>query len=266
MIPTSACVVVESGPADAEQSVLLLPGGWCTAVFYEELMAEPALAGTRLVAVTLPGNGDVPAPADVSMESYARLASSLAAEYGCDVVVGHSCGANIALEMAASRGFTGPVVLLAPCFSRQDESRVVRVPDRLARVLGWLPFEALRRLLPLAVKDSPLPPARTQVLVGELRKNDPRSMRRVMHAYLRYLDRYGSVASRLGESGVPAWVVHGESGDGGMTADERRVMQAYASVRIVTIPGPSFFTASEEPALVAGIVVQALHAGTEAPA
>jgi pimeloyl-ACP methyl ester carboxylesterase len=87
-----------------------------------------------------------------------------------------------------------------------------------------------------------------------------------MHAYLRYLDRYGSVASRLGESGVPAWVVHGESGDGGMTADERRVMQAYASVRIVTIPGPSFFTASEEPALVAGIVVQALHAGTEAPA
>jgi pimeloyl-ACP methyl ester carboxylesterase len=104
------------------------------------------------------------------------------------------------------------------------------------------------------------------VLVAELRKNDPRSMRRVMHAYLRYLDRYGSVASRLGESGVPAWVVHGESGDGGMTADERRVMQAYASVRIVTIPGPSFFTASEEPALVAGIVVQALHAGTEAPA
>ena len=44
-----------SGPADAEHTVLLLPGGWCTAVFYEELMAEPALAGIRLVAVTLPG-------------------------------------------------------------------------------------------------------------------------------------------------------------------------------------------------------------------
>ena len=32
--------VVESGPSDAEHTVLLLPGGWCTALFYDELMAE----------------------------------------------------------------------------------------------------------------------------------------------------------------------------------------------------------------------------------
>ena len=30
----------ESGPGDAEQAALLLPGGMCTAVQYEELMAE----------------------------------------------------------------------------------------------------------------------------------------------------------------------------------------------------------------------------------
>lgn len=35
-----------------------------------------------------------------------------------------------------------------------------------------------------------------------------------------YLDRHGSVASRLCEAGVPAWVVHGERGDGGVTADQ----------------------------------------------
>jgi len=39
--------MVQSGPGDAESTVLLLPGGWCTAVFYQELMAEPALAGIR---------------------------------------------------------------------------------------------------------------------------------------------------------------------------------------------------------------------------
>ena len=55
---------VQSGPADADHAVLLLPGGWCTAVFYQELMAEPALAGIRLVAVTLPGNGGTSAPQD----------------------------------------------------------------------------------------------------------------------------------------------------------------------------------------------------------
>src|SRR6185437_8458273 len=47
----------ESGPGDAPQTALLLPGGMCTAVQYEELMAEPALANVRLVAVTMPGMG-----------------------------------------------------------------------------------------------------------------------------------------------------------------------------------------------------------------
>ena len=49
----------ESGPADAAQAALLLPGGMCTAVQYEELMAEPALAGVRMVAVTVPGMGEI---------------------------------------------------------------------------------------------------------------------------------------------------------------------------------------------------------------
>jgi hypothetical protein len=45
----------EAGPAVAESTVLLLPGGMCSAGFYAEVMAEPALARTRLVASTLPG-------------------------------------------------------------------------------------------------------------------------------------------------------------------------------------------------------------------
>ena len=53
-------------------------------------------------------------PEDVSIENYARLTAELAADLGCDVVVGHSMGANVALEMAASGAFSGPLVLLAP--------------------------------------------------------------------------------------------------------------------------------------------------------
>ena len=252
--------MVRSGPDDAEHTVLLLPGGWCTAVFYEELMAEPDLARTRLVAVTLPGNGGTAAPQDVSIENYARMTAELAADLSCDIVVGHSVGANVALEMAGSGAFSGPVVLLAPAFSRQDEAMIIRVLDRLAGVLGPLPFAVMRKLLRFAVKGSPLPPERLAVLVSELQKNDPEFMRRGIHDYLRYLDRYGSVAARLCASAVPAWVVHGESGDGGMTGEERRTLQAYPWIRIVTIPGTSFFTANEEPALVAGLVVQALQA------
>ena len=187
--------------------------------------------------MTLPGNGGTPAPEDVSIENYSRLTSDVAAELGCHVIVGHSMGANVALEMAGSGAFSVPLVLLAPSFSRADEAMVIRVVDRFARVFGDLPFALMRRLMRFAVKGSPLPPERGRVLVGELQKNDPRFMRRGMRAYFQYLDRHGSVATRLAEAAVPAWVVHGESGDGGMTGDERRTLQAYAWIRIVTIPG-----------------------------
>src|SRR6266478_5950754 len=95
----------ECGPGNARHTVLLLPGGLCTAVQYEELMAEPALADVRMIAVTVPGMGGTPAGKDLSIENLARLAAQCAADLGCDVVVGFSMGANIALEMSASGAF-----------------------------------------------------------------------------------------------------------------------------------------------------------------
>jgi hypothetical protein len=41
-----------SGPADAEHTVLLIPGSLATAAFYADLMAEPSLRDIRLVAAT----------------------------------------------------------------------------------------------------------------------------------------------------------------------------------------------------------------------
>jgi pimeloyl-ACP methyl ester carboxylesterase len=56
---------------------------------------------------------------------------------------------------------------------------------------------------------------------------------------------------------VPAWVVHGERGDGGITDDERRTLEACPRIRVITLPGASYFTPNEEPALVAKLVVEA---------
>src|SRR5919198_2875788 len=58
----------EAGPPDAEHTVLLLPGGLCGAGSYAEVMAQPALAGMRLVAATLPGHAGAPPPDDYSVE------------------------------------------------------------------------------------------------------------------------------------------------------------------------------------------------------
>lgn len=99
--------ICESGPARADRTVLSLPGGLNTARSYAELMAQPVLADVHLVAVTLPGHGGTPPPEDFSIENYPRHAAKLAADLGCDAVVGFSIGASVALEMAASGAFWG---------------------------------------------------------------------------------------------------------------------------------------------------------------
>jgi pimeloyl-ACP methyl ester carboxylesterase len=110
--------IVESGPADADQTVLLLPGGMCSARSYAEVMAEPALAKTRLLAVTMPGHAGAPAPEDFSAESYGRITAELAKSVEATVVVGFSMGALVAFEMVVSGAFAGPVVLLGSSFQR----------------------------------------------------------------------------------------------------------------------------------------------------
>jgi pimeloyl-ACP methyl ester carboxylesterase len=256
-------VVHESGRPSADHAVLLLPGALATAAFYDDLLAEPQLsdASIRFAATTLPGFGGTPAPDDVSMENYARLAGRLAADLGCDAVVGHSLGANVALEMVAAGEFAGPLVLLSPSFSRKDESKFPRALDRLGRVLGHLPYALMLKIIGPAMK-SGLPPDRRDALIAELQKNDPRFVRRQTRRYLEYLDRHGSLAPRLCDSGVPAWVVFGEHDDIGLTDPERETLEACPEVTMVTISDAGHFTLNQKPGQIAELVLNAVKSNT----
>ena len=252
-------LLYESGPQVAEHTILLLPGALCTAAFYDELIAEPSLrrASVRFAATTLPGFGGSEPLDDVSVENYARLAGRLAAELGCDAVVGHSLGANVAIEMLATGAFKGPAVLLSPSLSRKDESKFPRALDVLSRVLGHLPYALMLRMIGPAMKSS-LPPARRDELIAELRRNDPRFLRRQTRGYLAYLDRHGSLASRLGDAGVATRIVFGEHDDIRLADDERRTLAGYPNVTIVEIPNAGHFTLNQEPGQIAELVLDAL--------
>ncbi|HEY0499238.1 MAG TPA: alpha/beta hydrolase [Kutzneria sp.] len=247
------------GPHDAVDSVLLLSGGLITAEFYAEVAARPELAGVKLVAATLPGHGGSSPPDDPGVPACAHEAAKLATEHGCSVVVGYSMGANVALEMAAAEGFTGPIILLGPSFSVSDEMLTLRVLDRLAMVLGPLPYRFMLEFTDVALSAAQLPPERRNVLGNEVRKNSPGELRRLIRAYLDYLRGHGSVASRLCETGVPAWVVHAERGDGGLRAADRRALTACPTTTVVTVPGTSWFLPNEKPELVAGLILGALR-------
>jgi len=147
-------VLHEAGPENADHRVLLLPGALASWAFYEDLLAEPSIreAPIRFIATTLPGFGGTAPPDDLSMENYSKLASRLAADLSCDVVVGHSLGANVAIEIVSAREFSGPVVLLSPSFSRQDESKFPRALDRLSGVFGHLPYSLMLKVIGPAMR------------------------------------------------------------------------------------------------------------------
>jgi hypothetical protein len=59
-----------------------------------------------------------------------------------------------------------------------------------------------------------------------------------------------------------------ERGDGGITDDEGHTLEPSPRMHLFTIPGKSFFTQCEEPALVADLILQAIAEATpsESPA
>jgi pimeloyl-ACP methyl ester carboxylesterase len=250
----------DAGPVDAEHTALLLPGGLCSAGSYAEVMAEPAVAGMRLVAATLPGHAGAPPPDDYSLESYAQLTSDLATRVGADVVVGFSMGASVALEMVASGAFTGPAVLLGISLSAKDESAVFLALARLGGVLGSLPAAVLARGATTLVKRTPLSADRQRELREDFRKNVPQHVRKGLREYVRSLHQHERPAERLCRAGVPTWIVHAEKGDGGLTDSERRTLEACPNAVVVTIPGAVFLLPNEVPDRVAGVIAEAAGA------
>jgi len=254
----------ESGPADAECTVLLLPGGMCSSGSYAEVMAEPALAGVRLVAATLPGQAGAPPPDDYSVEGYARLVRELATKVGADVLVGFSMGASVAVEMVTSGTFTGPVVLLGVSLSTEDEPAFFRGIVHLTRVLGGVPCTVLAKGAASMVKRTELPAERKRELQDDFRKNVAKEQVHGLREYVGWLHRDDRRAERLCGAEVPTWVVHAEKGDGGLTDDERRTLEACPHTHVVTIPGAVFFLPNEASGPIADVIVDAI--GSVSPA
>lgn len=253
----------EAGPDGARWSALLLPGALCTAAFYDGLLTDPRLVerGVRFVAATPPGFGGRPALDDVSMEGFARLTGELAGNIGCDVVVGHSLFGNVAIEMAAAGLFSGPIVLLSPCFSREDEEKDFRRIDRISRVpgLGRLPWLLLPRMLDSSLRGR-LPADRHAELVAQMRTTDMAVCRSMTRLYFDYLDRHGSLVPRLRMSGVDAWVVRGDRDEIGLSDEERRDLEASPNVAMVTIPDAAHFVMTDQPARTADLIIDVVSA------
>jgi len=251
------------GPLDADRSVLLLPGGANAARSFDLVMAEPALSGVRLVATTLPGMAGAPVSAEVSIPAVARRAGELARENACDVVVGFSYGATIALDMVLSGHFQGPVVLLGLSLTTPDESTFFRYVVRVSQKVGRWPMAILFRLMPLMARSAKTSERHKKELIEDFKQNRAGDAVRVCGEYLDYIAADRNFAAELAASGSPVWVVHAEEkGDGGLTDAERATLEAAPNVTLVTIPGAVFLIPDEAPQRTAAVIADALKQAT----
>ena len=251
------------GPPDADRSVLLLPGGACSARSFDLVMAEPALSGVRLVATTLPGMAGAPVTEEVSIPAVARRAGELAKDNACDVVVGFSYGATIALEMVLSAHFQGPVVLLGIAVTTPDEAGFFRVVVRASQKVGRWPMAILFRLMPLMARSAKTSERHKKDLIEDFKQNRAGDAVRVCGEYLDYIAAKRNFAAELAASGSPVWVVHAEEkGDGGLTDAERATLEAAPNVTLVTIPGAVFLIPDVAPQRTAEVIADALKQAT----
>jgi pimeloyl-ACP methyl ester carboxylesterase len=161
--------------------------------------------------------------------------------------------------MVVSRAFTGPAILLGISLSAKDEPAFFRGIVGLGSVLGGLPAALLAKGAASMVKRIPVSADRQAELRDDLRRNVPGHVRHALREYLRWLDRHERPAERLCQAGVPVWVVHAEKGDGGLTEDERRSLEACPHAHLVTLPGSVFFMPNEAPGPIADIILEAVR-------
>ena len=250
--------LLAAGPPEADRSVLLLPGGANAARSFNLVMADPGLSGVRLVATTLPGMAGAPVSEDVSIPALSRRAGELAKQHGCDVVVGFSHGATVALDMVLTGHFQGPVVLLGISLTTEDEAAFFRGVVRASQKVGSWPMAALLRLMPVMARFPKTTELHKKELIEDFKQNRASDSVLACVEYLHYIAEDRDFAAELAASGNPVWVVHAEKGDGGLTDAERGTLQAAPNVTLVTIPGSVFLLPDEAPQETAAAIAAAL--------
>jgi pimeloyl-ACP methyl ester carboxylesterase len=256
--------VIDNAVQDARSRVLMLPGLFCSAEFFADVLDEPALrtAGVAAFAADPPGFAGVAAPDrfDFSIESYAELVETFAAAEAIDLIVGHSLSANIGIEIAARGRFAGRLLLLSPSLSREDEEDDLRSLDQASHtpVVGTLVWLGINPTLKRGMRGR-LPDERFDELLAEMRRNPRSANRAQVIAFFDYISSHGGeVASRLATATTPVWVGRGDRDEVGMTAAEHAIIEAAPHVTIKTIQGAAHFSITDTPDQVAQLIVDLL--------
>ena len=163
--------------------------------------------------------------------------------------------------MVAAGDFQGPVLLLEPAFTREDEFKELSTMDRIGKVpvIGGLVWRLALAMMGRAMKDE-VPAERHDALVAEMRKAKPGVCKELVGSYLAYLDRHGSVVGRLCDSEARATVVFCDRSEVGFTDEERAALDACPTTTVVDVADSGHMVMYDQPERTAELVKELVTA------
>ncbi len=228
----------------------------------------------EVIALDLPGFGGSPPPeAGMPADMAATVAALLPVLTGWGLerphVAGYSLGGAIALELAAA-GVVASATAFSPAgFFTQAERRRALAILRLLRANAYLPTPlmraALRSAYLRALCFAPLV-ARPALLDFDRAFGDALALRRAVGfaAVARAARAYRFDCARLADPSVPVTVGWGERDRIFGVHQAERVRAGLPSARVVTLPGCGHVPMSDEPDLVAGLILETTAAARPA--
>lgn len=253
--------IFRRGPRDSGRRVLLLPGGFCTALTYVDVIAQPAIAGAEIEtwAANPPGFAENAPPAGFtySTDEYAELVEELAGDEGLAVLAGHSLSANILIEVAARGNFEGPIILLDPCLRYRNEYRGVRVLRRLEKIppLARRGYASAAKNYRRTMKGL-VPPERLELIVSDMERTPPEQNRAVINGYFDHIAKWDTLARRLADASGEIHFVRGDAESIGFDRTDIAKIVAQSNVVTHTITNSDHMTMLDNPREVAELMAE----------
>jgi pimeloyl-ACP methyl ester carboxylesterase len=257
-------LLVEQKPENPKYKVLLIPGLMGSDTVFSKLMNEQKLHDTdvHVIAGNPPGFKGQPVSSDFdfSIESYAKLVETLAKAEKIDLIVGHSFGANVLIEVAAREKYKGKLMLISPSLDRESETKDMQLLDKLSRkkllagVIWQITYMTMKSVFAPYFDDKEL----LNTVVADAKKIPKSVGRKTFLGFFNYLDNHGDLAERLAITKVPVYYVRGGKDNIGFTESQREILDSRDLIQIHDIADAGHFAMCDQPAKVAQLIIELL--------